>query len=566
MTDSHDDDDASTRRWMRELRAKQQQCYRERRETEVYRSADDSPSVYEADWRTQADEDSSIDERVSDDGDTDIPERATHDRGTLDVSGVVALSRRQERTLQMSRGGSGGACSVPKHGSALQLGGGVAQQRAEQAVEQREREETQEEDDRIRIARTGGTDLYRQAAQEKARGQQVAGAEERWEEHGGRTEEGARRHKRTGQTRAEQTATKRRRIHTAKAAAAAAAEEAEPETEEQRAEGVRRFIERHRNSNTSAAYRAAWNGFVAWMTDVENPQRVASQQVEAERPSETDIASYMAYMVTVKETPIGSVTLMLSAVADRMRFDADVEYHPWRGPFIDAMRKTLTPLAPKAQQKRAMSWTTLGHVAAAALEQARGAQREAERQRAWRDHCMIMLAYHCFLRTSEVARMRMDEVSFAQDDVAGERTLLLRVHVNRACKNDAKREGHERLVAAKREDDQFCMVRCMQQWLQRRKEAGAADADPLFPKEGGGFMAADTPRGRLMHWLRETGEADVSEYGFHSLRAGAVTEAASKGVPVQLLQQHGNWRSNAVYLYIRPSVEDRTRVAAVLGC
>lgn len=108
------------------------------------------------------------------------------------------------------------------------------------------------------------------------------------------------------------------------------------------------------------------------------------------------------------------------------------------------------------------------------------------------------------------------------------------------------------------------MVACVEAWLAMGQEERAGEA-PLFPKEDGGEMSEDTPRGRLHVWLRRVGELDEYVFGFHSLRAGAATAAAKAGVPERLLKLHGNWASDAVRVYIRPDVAERTRVSAALG-
>ena len=54
---------------------------------------------------------------------------------------------------------------------------------------------------------------------------------------------------------------------------------------------------------------------------------------------------------------------------------------------------------------------------------------------------------------------------------------------------------------------------------------------------------------------------DASLYGFHSLRKGGCSEAARKGVELLLLKRHGNWKSDAVFFYIKSSLEERLSVA-----
>jgi len=131
------------------------------------------------------------------------------------------------------------------------------------------------------------------------------------------------------------------------------------------------------------------------------------------------------------------------------------------------------------------------------------------------------------------------------------------------AKNDKDRLGHERLVQEKAATATFCMVRCMEAWLQHT--AHLDPAAPLFPRDDGKHMRSGTPRGRLTYWLNIIGEPDVKAFGFHSLRAGGATAAAKAGVPVHLIKQHGNWSSDAVYAYIRPDTAERISASAAMG-
>jgi integrase len=195
---------------------------------------------------------------------------------------------------------------------------------------------------------------------------------------------------------------------------------------------------------------------------------------------------------------------------------------------------------------------------------------EADEERSiWRDRTAIMLGYFCFLRTSEVARMVRGDISFERKQHEGVEIRVMRVHVNRLCKNDKERKGHTRFVQGlgtkNGPEIRRCMVRSMAKYLMMTRE-GANASDPLFPKQGGGHMTADGPRGRLKRWLGEIGVRNAHEYGFHSMRAGAATAAAQAGVPEQSIKLAGNWSSdNGVRPYIRPQLADQLRASDARG-
>jgi hypothetical protein len=166
--------------------------------------------------------------------------------------------------------------------------------------------------------------------------------------------------------------------------------------------------------------------------------------------------------------------------------------------------------------------------------------------------------------------MDREDITFTMERMTGAPTLIMRVNVHRMAKNDFKRVGHERLVGERAPNVKFCMVRQMQAYLAASAPAPKGpqgSRTPLFRKEDGERMSEDTPRGRLKHWLQLTGVADVdaSAYGFHSLRAGGVTDAAKSGVEERHIKAHGNWKSDAVRVYIRLDTEERLMASAAIG-
>jgi integrase len=106
----------------------------------------------------------------------------------------------------------------------------------------------------------------------------------------------------------------------------------------------------------------------------------------------------------------------------------------------------LTPMATPAQQKKEISWRQLEQIAELAdVSGDKTMQRDA---------CMFMLAYHIYLRVSEIARMNRKDIPFTSETVRGETTLIMRVHVDRMSKNNKDRVGRERLVAERSTDVQ----------------------------------------------------------------------------------------------------------------
>ena len=359
---------------------------------------------------------------------------------------------------------------------------------------------------------------------------------------------------------------KRRREAVAEAAAAAAATKRQQTAEERRTE-LEQWIGANRNANTQAAYTSGWNQFVEWTTTIENPQRAAASQVSLERPTETDVAQYCRFIVQTKGCTMSSVQGALAAIADHLRFKVTRDYNPCQRPLVRQTCDVLKPRATPAQQKKEMS--------AKQLQEIMHRARAAGSKTTMRDACIIQLAYHTLLRSSEIVRMKRGDISFAQEMVAGRSQRVMKVHVNRLSKNDSERKGHERLVLEEPQANSdgatgagsggHCLVRHMEMHLVITESKLSTSGSPLFETLTGGAMSQETPRHRLHYWLNQIGVADPSEYGFHSLRAGGASEAARAGVHEREIKLHGNWKSDAVRVYIRPQIEERLAVSAAMS-
>ena len=69
---------------------------------------------------------------------------------------------------------------------------------------------------------------------------------------------------------------------------------------------------------------------------------------------------------------------------------------------------------------------------------------------------------------------------------------------------------------------------------------------------------------RLRGCLGQLG-VDVTSYSGHSFRRGGASFALECGVPSELIQAQGDWRSDVYLSYLDPSLGFRQRVAHTLG-
>jgi hypothetical protein len=88
--------------------------------------------------------------------------------------------------------------------------------------------------------------------------------------------------------------------------------------------------------------------------------------------------------------------------------------------------------------------------------------------------------------------------------------------------------------------------------------------------EGGGgkcprALSRNTPYHIVKKWLKRI-NVDPAGYGSHSCRRGGVTAAVAANVEMLLVARHGNWTSDAVFLYVSDSHKRKLLVSrAILG-
>lgn len=337
---------------------------------------------------------------------------------------------------------------------------------------------------------------------------------------------------------------------------------------------LQQWIGSQRNTNTRRSYDAAMRQFVAWARGEGSSGLLVP--ISEDRPSQANVAAYMRYMVIERRRPMSTVGIHLSAIADHVRFAVGENGYqsPTQGQLIRAMRAVLIDRATKAggKQKQAMDWELLQRTVLTinrVIEpSACPGSPDSVRWMARRDQAMILIGFFFLLRRSEVARMKRKDVDVKLMRVASKQVKVLQIYVNEQSKNDRERRGHVR-IAAGRPGQDICVLRSTARYIleceQGEPRRIATPEDPLFPRLEGGPMAADTPHGRLKHWLKAAGVEDTEQYGFHSLRAGAATDAHKNGATEEWIKQHGNWKSDAVKTYIRQGIEERLATTAALG-
>jgi hypothetical protein len=165
---------------------------------------------------------------------------------------------------------------------------------------------------------------------------------------------------------------------------------------------------------------------------------------------------------------------------------------------------------------------------------------------------LMILMMAAFLRESEAAALDLADVWLER--IEDEDVLF--VYVGKS-KTDKERRGHSILVGKAEHHHTICPIN----WFRIAEQQRPANAEKFFCRPDGKALLAAEPNKILKKLLRSRPDVDASLYGSHSLRKVGCTEAARAGVEITLLKRHGNWKSDAVFTYIKNSIKERLSVS-----
>lgn len=185
-----------------------------------------------------------------------------------------------------------------------------------------------------------------------------------------------------------------------------------------------------------------------------------------------------------------------------------------------------------------------------------------------RDLTWILLGFYGMLRRSELVAFTMEDIKVGSEQ--GRPYIELSI---RRSKTDQRGEGAQvTIIGISR--DQIRIADYVQQWLAHRRAMGAQPSDPLF-------TAWNLDARRLSNSPLKTGQAlaerlklhltcltrsypdirvNPEAYAMHSLRRGGVMAAWQAGAPVEKIQAHGRWKSDAVRAYMHTTRSMRLQV------
>jgi hypothetical protein len=249
---------------------------------------------------------------------------------------------------------------------------------------------------------------------------------------------------------------------------------------------------------------------------------------------------------------------LVSAVADMFRYDpVNAPTHGRQVKDAKAVVRMLTP--PPRHTTRVPRWAIAKILMAMAVE-LNASSCQLVRLRVLRDICMFLCVYKVFARPSSVVKILSIDIDILSLQLHSGVTELVASFSMRNGKNFQGR-AHTALVAAG-SDPLFNLV----SWLQ----AYLTQCSLVLPQRGLGFpstlffntqpsataigkpLSASSVNSRFQYYRTlvqpPLPALDFTAYG---LKVEGVSQAVKNGVNMRLIQRHGNWKSDAVFEYIR---------------
>ena len=111
-------------------------------------------------------------------------------------------------------------------------------------------------------------------------------------------------------------------------------------------------------------------------------------------------------------------------------------------------------------------------------------------------------------------------------------------------------------------DPLLCSVTALQQMLTH---IPPSPSSPLFAFPDTSLLTQSILRRRLASILRILGRPTLG-HGFHMFRWSGASLAYDANVPLSIIQNHGLWRSDAIWAYISDSTSQSLQVRLTFQC
>lgn len=291
-------------------------------------------------------------------------------------------------------------------------------------------------------------------------------------------------------------------------------------------------LDRSVPENTKTAYRRQAELFVAWCEERGRDTLPASAQT---------LADYVSHLADLDKAP-STIEQAIATIRTAHR-QAGYKGQPDTEAALRILKVHKRDRAEQGKRKRKAPPVTLT-VLRAMVDTADPATLAGRR-----DRVLLILGFAMMARRSELAALRIDDVTFTDDGL----TVLIR-----ASKTDQAAEGAEVHIPHGVYPDTD-PVRVARAWLDALTARDITDG-PLLRRinrwgqlQPGGMSGAAINEA-VRRLAVTAGLPNAPDFTAHGLRAGGPTEAAKAGQPVSFIADHGRWSKTSpqVLEYIRP--------------
>lgn len=296
--------------------------------------------------------------------------------------------------------------------------------------------------------------------------------------------------------------------------------------------------------NTARTYSSYQKDFIKFCKELDVPHYPAS---------DVTLADYLIHLLEDRKLARGTINdVATSAVADLHRFDDDL--NPQRSALVKNVKKVVVRRTKAPKEKQPLKADTL-RIIFEALDLSSFVNL--------RDYFMFVLCYKAVLRQCECAALRPADVWIDIIDVEGVITPVLFIFVEK-MKNDQGRFGHTIVLGADKETWKCPLS------LFRRYEEAVASRKPnyrtgfFFKERGIQSRLCDSHVNARLKVACKLAGLPVSQFSSHCLRTGGVTTAIEAGIELRLVARHGNWKSLAIFRYIKDNLAQLLQVSKVL--
>ncbi len=306
----------------------------------------------------------------------------------------------------------------------------------------------------------------------------------------------------------------------------------------ERADGYRRHT---KADATQTAYKSDWERFQAWATESGAAPLPATPAV---------VSAHLGWLAS-EGYSVATMERFLSAGGHFHR-EAGFDFPRSAHVVAETLKGIRRQVGVKRTKKAPLSLKALADACARLCD-------EAER-RGYPDTClerraMLTVGWFCMLRSANLVTIQREHVRlvrFDGDDLVDddEHPDALILHLL-GSKTDQLKEGRDIGVHAQ-EDESICPVRALAAHFEARR---FAPEDLIFPMSKRTVTrlikraVANPDHGhRSMRAIEECESCAVAAHRFasHSLRRGAATAQAKKGVPEREIMRQGGWKNERV--------------------